>query len=442
MGKNRGEMPDAVKLRCAELRAGGMGWREISTTVGYPQSVCQKWAQRWAGFVPIEKRADQPVHCTGQGDGEKHEWDEGAETAKLTGQTSQAIRTEEDVYRAFEIDRTRWVIDRMTKNAWQVMAKVGEEMVTRQMYGVKAHLKRVVNKDLQAAIDAIYERMANHAPKYTPPRMPKNASGETFLGVISLVDAHAGKLCWAPETGNDYDLKIFESVYRNAVDDLVAESAGRPVSEWLLPIGSDFYHMDNARNTTFNGTPQDVDGRYAKVIEAGEMAVIWAVERLMESAPVSVVWVPGNHDPSTSFHLARTVQAWFRRCERVTVDAGPNPRKYFAWGCNLLGLTHGDQEKPASLPAIMATERPKEWAASTCREWLLGHMHRSRQWQTQGVDTFEGTTVRVLRSLAGTDSWHHRKGFISGPSQKAAEALFYGKNRGLAGFAVVPQRSA
>lgn len=428
---NKGPMPDALKKRCAELRAQGKQWDEISAEVGYPKSVCQKWAERVAGKEPIPA-------------GETTDWEEEGDTAKLKGETGTPIRSEEDVYQAFDVDRTRWKIVKMRKKAWQVMAKVGNEkdgyrLETRQMYGVTADLERVLPKAVMDATDAIFERMAKHAPKYSPPRMLRGA-GETFLGVVSLTDAHAGKLCWAPETGNDYDLKIFEAVYRNAVEDLIAESSGRAVSQWLLPIGSDFYHMDNARNTTFNGTPQDVDGRYAKVIEAGEMAVIWAVERLMQSAPVSVVWVPGNHDPSTSFHLARTVSAWFRRCDRVTVDAGPNPRKYFTWGCNLLGLTHGDQEKPASLPAIMATEKPGEWAKATCREWLLGHMHRSRQWQTQGVDTFDGTTVRVLRSLAGTDSWHHRKGFIAG-SQKAAECLFYGKTRGLAGFAVVPQRS-
>lgn len=373
-------------------------------------------------------------------------WDEKGDEAVLKGGSNCVIRSEEDAIREFRIDRTRWEVERFVCKAWTVGMKVGGKeqgfrAERQQQYGVTVWLKRVMPKPLMSATDAIFKRMADHAPKYPPPpRQPKNQSGETFLGVLSITDLHLGKLAWAPETGDDYDLKIAERVYRNAVEDLQAEVGWRPISHWLLPLGSDFYHVDSPRNATYAGTPQDVDGRYAKVIEAGEMAVIWAVERLMQTAPVSVVWVPGNHDPTNSYHLARTVQAWFRRCDRVTVDVGPSPRKYFAWGCNLIGLTHGDSEKPASLPSIMATERPTEWAKATCREWLLGHMHRSRQWQTQGVDTFEGTTVRVLRSLSGTDSWHHRKGFIGNSLSKSAELLIYGKTRGLAGYAVVPQR--
>lgn len=441
MSKRRDAMPDEVKRRCVEMRAAGRPFAEIAAEVGYSEFICRKWVARLtAGGAGGDSPPAEP-----QSPGETT-WDENGDSVKFEGVSERPIRSEADAIREFQIDVARWRVDRMQVKAWTVGMKVGSKEagftpVRQQQYGVTLWLKRRLPKPVQDAHDAIFERMKQYAPKYPAAgRVPKNGSGETFLGVLSLVDAHAGKLCWAPETGHDYDLKAFEAVYRNAVEDLQAEVGGRSVERWLLPIGSDFFHMDNARNTTFNGTPQDVDGRYAKVIEAGEMAVIWAVEQLMLTAPVSVVWVPGNHDPSTSFHLARTVQAWFRRCDRVTVDAGPNPRKYFAWGCNLLGLTHGNEEKPATLPTLMATERPKEWAASTCREWLLGHMHRSRQWQTQGVDTFEGTTVRVLRSLAGTDSWHHRKGYVSGPTGRAAELFLYGKKRGLAGYALVPAR--
>jgi len=209
------------------------------------------------------------------------------------------------------------------------------------------------------------------------------------------------------------------------------------VERWLFPIGNDFFHMDNRKNMTTGGTPQDVDGRYEKIIEAGEMAVIWAVERMAQTAPVSVIHVPGNHDRTASWHLARTVEMWFRNNSRVSVDRGANPRKYFRWEKTLLGLTHGNEEKKQSLPSIMSVERPQEWAETTCREWLCGHEHRARQWQTQPVDTHEQTTVRALRSLAGTDAWHHSKGYLS---TKAAEVYFYGKTRGYAGHSVVPAR--
>ena len=272
--------------------------------------------------------------------------------------------------------------------------------------------------------------------------MPKPKKGGEFLALLSLADHHFGKLCWSPEAGTNYDLKIAEVLFRDAVDDLIAECAGKSVERWLFPLGNDLVHIDNSRNKTFNETPQDVDGRYAKIIETAEMSVIRAVERMAETAPVSVLWIPGNHDRTTSFHVARTVQAWFRNCPRVTVDVGPNPRKYFQWHRTLLGFTHGDQEKIATLPNIMASERPKEWAASDCRHWFLGHMHRSRKWLTQGGDAFEGTEIKVMRSLGGTDRWHHDNGYIGGEKSRAAEVHWYGKTRGYSGHAIVNARAA
>ena len=438
MAKSGQKLSSDTVAEMIRMKVAGVSDREICESLKVAKSTVHMYCRTSGRDVPgVGVTDDGVVSFSSKGDTASGEY----KTAAVpTEQTLPGI------LRECGADLTTWAVKEWSYRAWTTgMMKKGkggddDEVIHSKQYSIHVKFARVMPVALRDATDAIFERMKAHAPKYAVPKY-KAAKGrdESFLGVISLTDAHAGKLCWHPETGTDYDLKIFEAVYRNAVDDLIAESRGRKIERFLLPIGSDFYHIDNARNTTFNGTAQDVDGRYAKVIETGEMAVIWAVERLMAIAPVSVVWIPGNHDPSTSFHLARTVQAWFRQCGRVDVDAGPSSRKYFAWGCNLLGLTHGDQEKPSSLPSLMATERPHEWAASTCREWLLGHMHRSRQWQTQGVDTFEGTTVRVLRSLAGTDSWHHRKGYISG-SQKAAEALYYGKTRGLAGYSVVPQR--
>lgn len=369
-------------------------------------------------------------------------------TASLSLHTDRPVKTLDDLLKVAEVDANEWEVESWECSQWTVPLKVSagkgqaDQPIITQQYRVKARLRRLsaLQSGLARSLEAIHARIAARAPKYALPplRKPRGAE-EEYLAVLGLFDVHFGKLCWGPETGDNYDLKEAENVFRNAVDDLTGESAGRKVARWVLPIGNDFYHMDNAQNKTLNGTPQDVDGRYAKVIEAGEMAVIQAVERLMESAPVHVVWVPGNHDPTTSFHLARTVAAWFHKAPRVTVDCSPSPRKYLHWNGTLLGLTHGNEEKKETLPNLMATERPKEWAASTCREWLLGHEHRSRQWQTKPVDTHEGTTVRVLKSLAGTDAWHHKKGYVN-VNSAAAEVYFYGKTRGYAGHAVAPAR--
>ena len=204
----------------------------------------------------------------------------------------------------------------------QVLVFDAETAKQVQNYRVSLKLERIVRKPVEDATEAIYERMKVYAPKYQ--KVPRGTfAGEKVMGVFCLFDVHFGKLAWDRETNSNYDLKIADGLYRNAVDDLIAKSGNANLGLCVLPIGNDFFHVDNARNMTTAGTPQDCDGRLAKIIEVGELAVIWAVERLREIAPVRVIWVPGNHDAQTSYHLSRTAWAWFHKCRDVEVDCGP-----------------------------------------------------------------------------------------------------------------------
>lgn len=349
---------------------------------------------------------------------------------------SKGIKSEDEAIRECKVDLTRWYVDRFDCTTWTTPMKLRdgegpEKPAIVQNYRVSLRLKRIQTKTQQAAFDAVFELMKKHSPKYPPLKRDRSAS-EREMAVFCLFDVHFGKLAWAPETQSNYDLKIADQLYRNAVDDLAVKASHRNIVKVVMPVGNDFFHVDNLRNETTAGTPQDADGRYAKIIETGELAVIWAVERLRQIAPVEVIWIPGNHDVQTSYHLARTLWAWFSKCQDVKVDIGPSYRKYARWGTNLIGFTHGNEEKHDSLPMLMANERPLDHAETTCREWLIGHQHQSKAYFTKGIETRSGTVVRVVQSLAGTDGWHHRKGYNN--CGRAAECFFYGENSGQAGW--------
>lgn len=353
--------------------------------------------------------------------------------------TNKPIRTMDDAIKAAGVDLKIWYVERWECSHWTVgMSPKHAKPLQMQQYRVKLFLKRLVKKEIQEAVKAVYAEMKKYAPKYQ--KLKRTVSkGNPSLAVFGLFDSHFGKLCWKPETGTDYDLKIAETLYKNAVIDLVARCGNRNIDSIVLPIGNDFFHVDNKQNTTYRGTPQDVDGRYVKIFSAGKLAVIWAVEELMKIADVKVMWIPGNHDPTISYHLCETLDSWFHNTPHVEVDVGPSSRKYHMWHDTLLGFTHGDTIKPHDLPGLMSIEQSENWSKATCREWLLGHMHRSREWVTKGTDTFQGTTVRVLQSLAGTDAWHHEQGFVG--QRRAAEVYFYEKEIGYVGHTVVPARS-
>jgi hypothetical protein len=245
--------------------------------------------------------------------------------------------------------------------------------------------------------------------------------------VFDPYDVHFGKLAWAPETSSEYNIGIARESLISSAKTFVDRCKAFPLDMVVIFIGQDFFHVDNNFNTTTAGTPQDVDGRYAQIIVAGEEAMIESVEIFRKISLVKLYTIPGNHDCLSSFHLTRTLKAYFRNSENVIVDDSPCPRKYVRYGTNLIGCTHGNEEKHSDLPIIMAVER-NDFGSATCREWHLGHLHKSKRTQTTNVDQFNGVTVRILQSLSGTDAWHHRKGYVGGT--RAAEALVYSKDGG------------
>lgn len=419
--------------RVVEMLGRGATFRTIAREVGISSGAISKIKRGYRGSEPVEPTITPERDSAFSGD---------SGTQKIE-YISRGIRTEAEAIRECQVDLTKWYVERFECTCWTTPMKLGAEGEPKtaaivQNYRVCLKLRRIQSKVHQEAFDAIFEKMLKHSPKY-PTLKRDRITGEREMAVFCLFDVHFGKMAWGPESGDNYDLKIADQLYRNAVDDLAIKAANRNIAKVLLPVGNDFLHFDNLKYTTTSGTQMESDGRFAKVIETAELAVIWAVERLRQIAPVEVIWVPGNHDAQTSYHLARTVWAWFSKCSDVKVDVSPSYRKYLRWGVNLLGFTHGNEEKHESLPNLMANERPIDFAETFCREWLIGHQHQSKAWFTKGIETKAGAVVRVVQSLAGTDLWHHKKGFIN--LGRAAECFFYGEKTGNAGWVPFNVRS-
>lgn len=360
--------------------------------------------------------------------GESWQVNGSGDTQTITS-VSNRIRSLEDALAHASIDTTIWEVERFVVNSWEMGYKTDDGAATLPLWQVKVWLKRRVAVYVEQAISALTERMAAHAPDYAPADYQPVA--DPHLLEITLVDQHFGKLAWRRETGEDYDLHIAEQLYRRAIDDLLAKSAGFPIERILLPIGNDFLHIDNLAVTTANGTIQDADGRFAKIVEVGQMALVHAIDRLRHVAPVDILLVPGNHDNTTIWHTARFLHAWYRKDKAVNCDHEPIARKYHRYGCNLVGFTHGDEEKHLSLPAIMATERPHDWAETRFREWHLGHLHKRRETHHVAVDSHDGVIVRILPSLTGRDRWHYNKGYIG---NRLADAYLWSRDNGPSGY--------
>lgn len=361
--------------------------------------------------------------------GEGREFDHRGDTTVASGRTRREITSLQELVEFFRIDQAEWEVERWIANQWQQGAVIDGEVVVTPLYQVKAWLRRktsaiAARSDIAEAVESA-ERAMKKKPWPIIRRSRRKKSDDALL-VLGVMDPHFGKLCWGRETGwQDYDVHIARELVIKAVADLIEQASAMPygIGQVLLPLGNDFFHVDNGMNQTTAGTPQDVDGRRQRSYQAGRRVVMEMIASLREIAPVHVAIVPGNHDEESMFALGDALDLVFEGCREVTIDNSPALTKYFEFGENLIGLNHGKDIRPIRLPGVMAAERREAWGRTRWREWLIGHWHAKGEAMFVPVAEDQGVRVRTIPSLTPPDAWHARKGYVG--NVRAAEALVY-----------------
>lgn len=346
---------------------------------------------------------------------------------------SRRIVTLEDALNKGNVDLDRWDVERFVVNSWEVGAKGPDgKIVVEPLWQVKVWLKAKKGWNPSEFKKLLYNDLRELAPSYRVPSFGDNAKNNPILAELSIFDAHFGKLAWAPETSQDYDLRICRDRYMKAGRDLLARAGRENLERILYVVGNDFFHTDHKGLTT-NGTPQDCDGRWQKAFRIGAQCCITLAEEASQLAPVDILIVPGNHDREKAFCLGEVLDARFYQNHSISVMNDPDLYSYYRWGKVLLGFVHGDShtsaKKRAELPQQMATDRAADWSATVWREWHLGHFHSELEdvWHFRKVEHVRDLAVRILPSLSSTDAWHRHQGYASVLS---AECHLYHKERG------------
>lgn len=275
-------------------------------------------------------------------------------------------------------------------------------------------------QDFELLKSELLKELQNYVPKY--PKIKRVVNNENKrLFVFDPADIHIGKLCSSFEVGEDYNNQIAVQRVLKGCKGILNEIKENSVDKILFVIGNDILHIDNTKRTTTSGTPQDTDGMWHTNFLIAKQLYVDIVEILMSVADVHVVYNPSNHDYTNGFFLAQVIETHFRDCKNVTFDTTIAHRKYFTYGKNLIGTTHGDGAKAQDLPLLMAHES-KDWVNCKHRYIYSHHMHHKISKDYMSV------CVETLRSPSGTDSWHHRQGYEFAP--KAVEGYIHDKEHG------------
>lgn len=289
---------------------------------------------------------------------------------------------------------------------------------------------RIVNTENNVSYDDIkqemIQEMKKHAPKY--PKIKRDKS-EPHLLIIDLGDLHINKAGAKEESGEEYNTDIAVQRARHAVDEILNRAKTYNIEKIVFNIGGDTLNTDN-RNSTTSGTPQDTDTHWHRAFKIARTLYVETIEKMLQVADVHVIHNPANHDWYSGFMLADALYCWFNKHPNITFDITNAHRKYFQYGENLIGTSHGDSAKPDALPMLMATEAKDKWSTTTYRYIYLHHIHHRKQIKYLLGQDNQQITIEYMRSPSGPDRWHSYQGYIS---PKSIEGFIHHKEQGQVG---------
>ena len=311
----------------------------------------------------------------------------GEKTISITS-TSEP-KSADEIIELLKIDTTQWKLsqywNKQMGDHWRVSALVSKVKETPQ--------------------DLLKDLLENWKPKKF--KIPKTTitnkkNLEEVCGIISLQDIHFGK------QGNETIDKDFE----DTIIDLVKRgTAAHYIETMYFVVGGDLINMDTFQGTTTSGTPLDNCMEATEAYQQAFDAMHWAINYIKAFCKnLVVVYVPGNHDRLSSFHLAHALSKSIQSDE-ITWDVKYEERKVHVWRKNFNAFEHGDKSSKHN-PLIYASEYPVEWGMTTNRTLFKGHIHTDRKVAYMTSNETAGFIEKTLPSLGKTDYYHYSNKYV------------------------------
>jgi hypothetical protein len=326
-------------------------------------------------------------------------------TAEIKGIAFAEPQSPEEIIRILKIDTEKWKLssywNKQHKDYWLISAMVTHKKLEPQ--------------------DFLLETLKNFKPKYTP--VAKVHINDKFsdptVGVLSIQDLHFGK------EGN---LNVADD-FKLAIENLVLRAySSHKVDKIVYVIGGDLLNMDTFGGLTTKGTPVDSDQRAQDAYNDAFDAMFWSVNYIKQFCnDLQVVYLPGNHDRLSSYHLVHALSKCFNE-PNITFDATYAERKVVVYGQNFLAFEHGDVTKKMTA-LVYATEFPAEWGLTSYRTCYTGHFHTKKVTEFVTDNEVHGFAIKHLPSLSKTDYWHYHNKFTGAKRQAVMEIHHINKGK-------------
>lgn len=329
-------------------------------------------------------------------------------TGEIVYNTSEEIRSLDDLIEKCKIDVNKWDITKYVQNYWG--------NTSTPHWQVKAWLSR--KNEEQMFQDSFTEFLSNYKPSAKRISIPRNDSelSEACL-ILNKQDSHLNKFGIDYEDSNSIGWRGIEIERKVGIIISQARMSNNLTSIKYI-IGSDEFNSEWT-NATTKGTPQqNVDSYHASFEEICEHEISM-IKLLLENAQsVDVIYVPGNHDEYVGWHLIKWLEAYFRHEvdeERLAFDTETNYRKYVSHGTTAMMFNHGDIIKPAKLASIFPMEFKEEWSSYDHFYIFTGDKHHELSQDFNGIKFYQIPAFSNAKS-----QWDNKNGYTCSKGEVTA----------------------
>jgi hypothetical protein len=308
--------------------------------------------------------------------------------ARFQAKTDKEPKSADEIIKLLKIDTNIWKLssywNKQMGDHWRVSA-----LVTRKRFDNETLIQELIDK---------------WKPKsYKLPKVKLHSNDKIKVcGVLSLQDIHFGK------EGNYTIDKDFEDTIISLI---TRASASHYIENLFYVVGGDLINMDTFNGTTTSGTFVDNSSTAPEAYIQAFDAIHWSINYLNEYCEkLTVVYIPGNHDRLSSFHLAHALSKTIKS-DKIEWDVEYGERKVHTYGENFNAFEHGDVNKK-NTPLVYATEFPMKWGKSKNRTLFTGHFHSNKRVEYITANENTGFIHKTLPSLSRSDYWHTHNKFV------------------------------
>ena len=326
-------------------------------------------------------------------------------TGELIFNSTEEIKSLDDLIKKSKIDVTKWNISKYIQNYWG--------NIQNPNWQVKAWLSRKGNEQLFQ--DNFIKFLSNYKPSSRKILKPKQTDKDEACLVINKQDSHLNK----KDNKNIDTIGFRGSDIESRVRTIVSQAkVSNDINTIKYIIGSDEFNSEWT-NATTKGTPQENTDSYQSSFEQICQHEIEMIQFLLENCDwLEVIYVPGNHDEYVGWHMIKWLEAYFRNEiyeDRLSFDSETNYRKYVSFGTTAMMFNHGDAIKPAKLASIFPMEFRDEWSHYDHFYIFTGDKHHELSQDFNGIKFYQ-----IPAFSKATGKWEDKHGYTCSKGEVTA----------------------